>query len=256
MSKSKTVSGANALLSLAKKTTKTAAAKSADKKTIKVTDKTIVDAIDSYIDGKRKLQEGKAQVDAAGAIINPFAQTFHIEEIEKNHRDGYKFAHLNASKDDGGRAEEFVADLRSKFGEEIVETTNDFSINPEKVQEYAPILTAFIQYNELVIDTLKEALAKDIKNVEAEIKTAKKDKNKDLVDELTAKLDGMTGQLTSMTVISDEDKGEIIQLKQSNKIAKGTINKLAEIAKNAKMTVKEVWAYIMPTQQLKARGEK
>ena len=233
-----------------------------------------MDAIDSYIDGKRKLQEGKAQVDAAGAIINPFAQTFHIEEIEKNHRvesfllandkeavlsivqDGYKFAHLNASKDDGGRAEEFVADLRSKFGEEIVETTNDFSINPEKVQEYAPILTAFIQYNELVIDTLKEALAKDIKNVEAEIKTAKKDKNKDLVDELTAKLDGMTGQLTSMTVISDEDKGEIIQLKQSNKIAKGTINKLAEIAKNAKMTVKEVWAYIMPTQQLKARGEK
>ena len=56
--------------------------------------------------------------------------------------------------------------------------------------------------------------------------------------------------------IADEDKESLIQLEQKNVIAKGTIKRLVEIAKKAKSTIEAVFNEIMPTVQIKVRGNK
>jgi len=205
------------LLGLAKKTVKTTAAKKDNKEVITVSDKTVSDAIDTYIKNKKIADEAAAAMAAASEIVkSEGGKKIFIEEMEKTGRskesfilasqngnslmyvvtDAYKRANLD---------EERVEYLRKMFGEEIITDKNEFIVNPELIDEHG------------------ETLCELIKNCPK---------------------------------FTDEVKESLIQLKQSFTIAKGTKDKMRDIAKASNTTVETVFEEVQPTCQVKVRGSK
>jgi hypothetical protein len=214
--KTETNAGGNALLGLASKTKKTAAAKKDDKEIVTM-DGTVSDAIDSYIKNKKIADQAAGEMAAASEIVkNEGGKKVWIAEMEKTGRSKESF--ILASKNGNSLMyvvtdaykrsnldEERIEYLQTTYGENIISTDNKFIINPELIDKYGQALCDFIKTSPL---------------------------------------------------IAAEDKETLIQLEQKHVIAKGTKDKLKEIATTAGTTVEAVFEEIQPTCQVKVRGSK
>lgn len=193
------------------KTSKTA--KSDDKLMIEVKDVDVVNAITEYEEAKEAKKNAEAKMKKAESIIKPHAnkEWFTILDKTKKRPDSF----ILSNKDKGilyivmdsykKLDEERAQYLTETYGEEIVETSHEYTMNLEMVQKYGK--------------------------------------------EISAAIMGCKG-------IPDDDKRQIIERVTTYSVKKGTIENLIDLAKKAKTTVQTLFAEIMPTQQLKSRGEK
>jgi hypothetical protein len=161
-------SGANAMMMLATKTKKPAAAKTDDKEVVLVTDPTVAAAIKTYTEKKKEIDIATGDMETASGIIKEAGKKIWIDEVTKTTRakesfilsngeqstlfyvqDAYKRANLD---------EERVQYLKDTYGEDIIGTENKFVINAELIDKYGQILCEFIQKSKLIEDEDKNNL--------------------------------------------------------------------------------------------------
>lgn len=200
----------NGLMGLA--SVKKSTAKKSDKVTVNITDDTVSNAIDTYIQAKeRNDKEIAIMSQASGIIKSDGGQKKWIEEMERTGKapesfimvskknnslmyvvtDAYKTANLD---------EERQEYLTSTFGDEIITVGTKFVINEDLIEKYGQILCDFI---------------------------------------------------TNSKLIKAEDKSLLIQKEETIKITKGTKDRLRDIAKKSKLSVGDVFDAIQPTCQIK-----
>lgn len=143
-----------------------------EKKTIQVHDKEVALKIDQYSKAKADLEAAKERMADAEASIKPYGEKLFLHEIEQNGlvpesfilasqtngllyivQDGYKYAGLTPER---------IAYLRGLYGDDVVTTTTEFTLNPEQIKKYgAAIVKAIMASNEIPAD-VKPTLIKAV----------------------------------------------------------------------------------------------
>jgi hypothetical protein len=184
-----------------------------DKKMVTVTEPEVVNAIDDLVKGREMEKAGKAMQAKAESILKPAAQTEWMNEYKKSNKRPGSFIMANQNNgvlyivmDSYKKIDEDRATyLKETYGEDIVETADEFIINNEAIEKYA--------------EEISEAIMK--------IKS-----------------------------IPDEVKLSMFTKRTSFKVAKGTIENLTKIAADNNTTPETLFSEIVPTTQIKVRGDK
>lgn len=169
MAKQPAKSGMSALMGAAAKTTKVAAKKTDDKK-VYACEGAVADAIKDYIAADTELKVATAKKAAAEAIIKPEGLDKFLAHVDKVGlapesfilsakdsdksmlyivQDSYKYTDLDEAR---------IEFLQQKFGEDIIESKNEFVLNPELIDEHGETLVKLIQSCKSFSQEVKDSL--------------------------------------------------------------------------------------------------
>lgn len=184
-----------------------------DKKMVIVTDPTVSKAISDLVKGRKMEKEAKAMQDEASKILKPAAHAEWMKDLKATNKRPESFTLANKDEavlyiamDSYKKIDEDRANyLTETYGENMVETEEEFVINNEAIEKYA--------------QEISEAIMK--------IKS-----------------------------IPDDVKASMFTKRVNYKVAKGTIENITKIAAEANTTPETIFSEIVPTTQLKVRGEK
>jgi len=176
----------------------------------------VSEAVDLVSVLDEKIKEMTDQRDAAKNVIKEFGKTIAIEYIKKTDRSKDSFV----IESETGKTSLYGVQDNYKYS----------NLDEERI--------AYLQetYGEAVIATTNTFIV-----------------NPELIEKHGQKLCDF---IQTCDEISDEDKANLIQLKQVHRIAKGTIHNLSKIAKVVKSTAEAMWEEFQPVQFIKERGKK